>query len=350
MTEAPQALEAPVGPDWPRLEPATTYLRFPLAPHELAANVTPVGDLFVLAHLGVPRVDREAWSLEIGGLVDRPQRLRMRDLEALPMKSVEAFLQCAGNPATPTVPARLVGNVHWRGVSLATVLDAAGISPQARFVWTYGLDRGEFMGTRVGRYLKDLPIERARSADALIAFELNGAPLTPEHGYPARLVVPGFYGTNSVKWLYRMELSRTRAQGLFTTTLYNDPEEGTGPEPALRAVWSVAPESLIVSPGPGAQIARPAGTDTVEVWGWAWGDADIAQAEVSFDGGLQWTRARLEPRRGRAWQRFSADWSPRATGPAEIQCRATDTVGRTQPRTGARNAIHTVSVTVRDAL
>ncbi|MGH8150336.1 MAG: molybdopterin-dependent oxidoreductase [Steroidobacteraceae bacterium] len=348
MSEEPHAPHQPIEPDWPRLDPPTTYLKFPLAPHQLAAPVTPVGDLFVLAHLGVPRLDREAWSLEIGGLVARPMTLRMQDIEALPRRHVEAFLQCAGNPATPTVPARLVANVHWRGVSLAAVLDAAGILPEARFVWTYGLDRGGFMGAAAGRYLKDLPVERARSADVLIALELNGAPLTPEHGYPARLVVPGFYGTNSVKWLYRIELARERAQGLFTTTLYNDPIESTGPEPRSRPVWNVAAESVIVSPGPGTEI-RSSGTGAVEVWGWAWGDADIAQVEVSFDGGHEWSAARLEPRRERAWQRFSAAWSPRVAGPAELQCRATDASGRTQPRTGARNAIHGVTVTVRDA-
>lgn len=349
MTIEPHASPPSIEPHWPRLDPPTTYLKFPLAPHELAAPVTPVADLFVLAHLGVPRLDREAWSLEICGLVERPLRLGWRDIEALPPRHVEAFLQCAGNPATPTVPARLVSNVHWRGVSLAAVIDAAGVLPEARFVWTYGLDRGEFMGTAAGRYLKDMPVERARSADALIAFELNGAPLTPEHGYPARLVVPGFYGTNSVKWLYRIELARERAQGLFTTTLYNDPIEGTGPEPRLRPVWNVAAESVIVSPGPDAEIARSSGAGAVEVWGWAWGDADIAQVDVSFDGGHEWSAARLEPRRERAWQRFSVEWSPQVSGPVEIQCRATDVSGRTQPRTGARNAIHGVTVTVRDA-
>lgn len=161
----------------PVLDPPHTYLRFPLEPHGLTSGVTPVHDLFVLAHLGVPRVDPGIWCLTVGGLVERPLRLGLTELQAFPQRTVEAFLQCAGNPATPTVPARLIANLVWRGVDLATVLDAAGVAPQARFVWTFGLDRGEFLGVPSGPYLKDLPIERVRTGDVLVAWELNGAPL-----------------------------------------------------------------------------------------------------------------------------------------------------------------------------
>lgn len=363
-------------PQWPVLDPPRTYLNFPLEPHGLTSRTTPVRDLFVLAHLGVPRIDPTRWSLSIDGLVERPLTLRLEDLKALPQRTVEAFLQCAGNPATPTVPARLIANVRWRGVDLATLLDAAGVAPRARFVWTYGLDRGEFMGVASGSYLKDLPIERARTGDVLIAFELNGEALSAEHGFPARLVVPGFYGTNSVKWLYRIELASERARGPFTTTFYNDPiaaEPGSqaharssseadgrsgaeprvesGREPRSRPVWSVAPESVIVSPAPGAIVSRAGGPRGIEVWGWAWGDAPIAAVELSFDAGGRWSQARLDPPRERSWQRFSIEWWPAAvSGEVELQCRATDATGRAQPLGGARNAVHKVSVKVAEAM
>jgi sulfane dehydrogenase subunit SoxC len=323
------------------MDPAETYLKFPLAPHGLTERVTPVRDLFVLAHLGVPRVDPERWSLCIEGLVERPLRLTLADLKALPSRTVEAFLQCAGNPATPEVPARLISNVVWKGVDLQSLLETAGVAPQARLVWSYGLDRGEFMGVTSGPYLKDLPIERARAGGVLIAYEMNGESLTPEHGFPARLLVPGFYGTNSVKWLYRIELAEHRATGPFTTTFYNDKVAAAG---ELAPVWSVPVESVIVSPAAGSVILRSA--RPIEVWGWAWADAGVSHVELSVDGGRSWSSAPVEPARGRTWQRFGIEWLPDAGGGRELQCRATDRLGRTQPIEGARNAIHRVPIQV----
>jgi DMSO/TMAO reductase YedYZ molybdopterin-dependent catalytic subunit len=108
---------------WPALDPPRTVLRFPLRPHELTNRVTPADELFVLAHLGVPRIDPDKWTLSVAGLVERPLELTYTALQALPGRKVEAFLQCAGNPATPRVPARLVANVFWEGVELAALLE-----------------------------------------------------------------------------------------------------------------------------------------------------------------------------------------------------------------------------------
>jgi sulfane dehydrogenase subunit SoxC len=347
-------------PQYPPMDPAQTYLSFPLGPHGLLERVTPVHDLFVLAHLGVPRVDPERWSLGIEGLVERPLRLTLSDLKDLPSRTVEAFLQCAGNPATPDVPARLISNVVWKGVDLQSLLDTAGVGPEVRFVWSFGLDRGEFMGVASGPYLKDLPLERVRAGGVLVAYEMNGEPLTPEHGFPARLLVPGFYGTNSVKWLYRIELADRRAAGPFTTTFYNDrvtapartaasgheggPQPTVEPTHAVTPVWSVPPESVIVSPAAGSVLSRSAGS--VAVWGWAWADAGVSAVEVSVDGGQSWSRASVEPPRGRAWQRFAITWSPDLEGERELQCRARDALGQAQPIDGKRNAIHRVPIRV----
>ncbi|MGH8218223.1 MAG: molybdopterin-dependent oxidoreductase [Steroidobacteraceae bacterium] len=268
--------------------------------------------------------------------------------------SARAIPQCAGNPATPRVPARLIANVLWEGVELATLLEAAGIAPQARFVWASGLDRGEFLGVKSGPYLKDLPIERARSQDVLLAYRMNGEPLTAEHGYPVRLVVPGYYGTNSVKWLYRVEVAGHRAGGPFTTTFYNDEIESAGAAPSTQPVWSVPPEAIIVSPAVDVTIPLGPAGESITVWGWAWADAGIARVEVSVDVGRSWSTARVGPRSGPTWQRFEIEWTPaleatQTEGETELWCRATDAEGRIQPLAGARNAVHRVPVRLRRA-
>ena len=197
-------------------------------------------------------------------------------------------------------------------------------------------DYGEFFGKKVTHYVKDVPLSRVAEGDVLIAHTLNAAPLSPEHGYPARLVVPGFYGTNSVKWLCRLELADARPVGPFTTELYNDPVEGGGTKP----VWEIEPESIFVFP----RLEDTLRGGVQRIWGRAWSSAEVVSVEVSFDGGEVWNAARLTPRVGRAWQTFVIDWQPPASGKYRLQCRATDADGKKQPVTGARNAIHSVDV------
>jgi DMSO/TMAO reductase YedYZ molybdopterin-dependent catalytic subunit len=196
----------------------------------------------------------------------------------------------------------------------------------------------------VDQYVKDLPIERV-SDDVLVATEMNGEPLDAEHGFPARLVVPGFYGTNSVKWLTRITLADVRADGPFTTRWYNDPvldKEGreTG---QTSPVWQVAPESVIVSPAPSARI--PSG-QVCELWGRAWGDKPIETVEISIDGGDSWSKASLAHRTGRSWQRFAFNWRPDQGGRRRLLSRAWDVSGEGQPTAGSRNAIYAVDVEV----
>ena len=130
--------------------------------------------------------------------------------------------ECAGSPLAPFEPTRRVCNVRWTGARVSDILGDCGIAPEARFLWSSGADYGEFSGVNVDHFVKDLPLERL-SEDVLIAYEVNGEPLPPENGFPARLVVPGFYGTNSVKWLTRLEVAVGRSESPFTTTWYNDP-------------------------------------------------------------------------------------------------------------------------------
>jgi DMSO/TMAO reductase YedYZ molybdopterin-dependent catalytic subunit len=331
----------------PPMDPPNGVRRMKLAPHETRDAVTATEDLFVLAHLGIPRVDPDLWSLTVDGLVSRPLTLSLDDLKTHPKLVVEAVHQCCGSPMEPTVPTRRVANVRWGGTDLGALLDEANVDPAACFLWSYGLDGGEFAGHAVDWFVKDLPLARLAAGSVLVAYELNGAPLPAEHGFPVRLVVPGYYGTNSVKWLWRLHLAERRAGGLFTTRLYSD-ETGAGDRaaglPPTRPVWSTAPESLIVAPPPDTVIRTG---ETMDIRGWAWSFAGIDRVEVSVNGGETFVRAALDERHGWAWQGFSLSWAPDRPGEAVILARASDAAGAAQPYDGARNAMHGIRVIVQ---
>jgi DMSO/TMAO reductase YedYZ molybdopterin-dependent catalytic subunit len=328
------------------LDPAGPFLRHPLQPHQLRDRVTRTEDAIVLCHLGVARIDAEAWSLPIDGLVRRPLRLTLAELARRPHVEVASVHQCCGSPLRPDEPTRRVCNVVWGGVRLSELLADCEPEPSARFVWSSGADHGEFQGVRCDAYVKDLPLERV-AADVLIADAMNGAPLRPENGYPARLVVPGYYGTNSVKWLTRLTLAAARAASPFTTRWYNDAvRDASGQRTgAANPVWAIAPESVIVSPAPNQAVALG---ETVEVWGWAWADGGISTVEVSVDGAdaAANIHTTVEPSSGRAWQRFATTWWPERPGACELISRAQSSDGRAQPDTGARNAVHRVPVRI----
>jgi sulfane dehydrogenase subunit SoxC len=330
----------------PFLQGNTPVRDVKLRPHELTSPLTDVADLFVLAHFGVPRVDPARWLVSIAGMVERPRSFTLEELKARPKRVVEAVHQCCGNPLEPAVPARRVANVRWGGADLGALLDEAGIDPAARFVWSFGVDGGEFAGTHSNWYVKDLPVQRLAAGEVLLAYELNGAPLPAEHGFPVRLVVPGYYATNSVKWLWRIQVAERRTERPFTTMFYNDDpgEGGAAAGRRSRPVWAIAPESIIVKPAPDAVIGvyKPA-----EIRGWAWCYGGAAAVEITFDEGASFTRAALAPRRGWEWQSFSLLWLPLEPGEVHIGARAIDAGGVAQPLAGARNAMHSVRVLVR---
>ncbi len=326
-----------------KLDPHKFIRRIPLAPHQMQDRLTRVEDAIVLCHLGLPRITREDWSLAIDGLVLRPRTLSFSDLMRYEKVSVTSVHQCAGSPLAPSEPTQRVCNVSWAGARLADILAECEPHPTVRFVWSTGADYGEFAGVSVEAYVKDMPVDRVRS-DVLVAYEMNGELLEPEHGFPARLVVPGFYGTNSVKWLTRVTLAEARASGPFTQHWYNDPVQGECASASGRTVpvWAIAPQSAIVAPAPDAAINASKAT---EIWGWAWADGGVGQVEISVDGG-SWQPALLEPVAERAWQRFTLSWLPAKCGAVTLASRATAASGECQPTSGRRNAIYRVSVSV----
>ncbi|HXX26407.1 MAG TPA: molybdopterin-dependent oxidoreductase [Pseudolabrys sp.] len=318
------------------MDPPRTFRRVPLLPHQMSDAVTAQRDLFVLGHFGVSRIDPQQWTLAFDGLVNTPRSFRLDGIRSLPKVEVESFHQCAGYPQDPTIATRRVGNVVWAGADLKALLGALGVSPRARFLWAYGADSGEYEGVRSDPYLKDCPLARIDAGGALLAYEMNGEPLDAEHGFPLRLIVPGFYGTNCVKWLTRLHLAEMRADGPFTTQLYNDRLAD-----GVRPVWEIAPESLIVSPAPETRLAGE-----TDIWGWAWADGGVAKVEVSADNGATWRVAELAPQRGWAWQKFSIRWMPERSGAAVLMSRATSKRDDVQPAAGWRNCVYAVPVTV----
>jgi DMSO/TMAO reductase YedYZ molybdopterin-dependent catalytic subunit len=270
--------------------------------------------------------------------VDRPFVLDYEALVRLPAVEVTAVLECFGNPVEPDVATRRVANVVWRGARLEDLLDRAGVRPEARYVWAEGLDSGSFANVQSDRYVKDLPLARALEPDVLVAWAMNGTELTVEHGFPARVFVPGYFGTNAVKWLSRLTLAAERPDSLFTTRLYNRRVAGE-----LRPVRELDVHAVIVAPADGATLPR--GPQVIE--GWAWSHEPVRAVEVSLDAGATWTEARLAPRGpDHQWQAFTLAWDASVPGRHELQARATDVEARTQPAAG-RNRIHSVKVVVQ---
>jgi DMSO/TMAO reductase YedYZ molybdopterin-dependent catalytic subunit len=317
------------------------HTRIPAVPHELTDRITPVEKSIVLCHLGVPDIETDQWRLTIDGMVERPAVLTFGQLKQFPFCELQSFHQCAGSPLNPHQPTRRICNVIWGGARLKDVLANSRVLPGATFLWSSGSDGGMLADTVCPTYMKDLPIDRI-GQDVLIAYEMNGKPLLPEHGYPARLVVPGYYGTNSVKWLRRLELSSTRASGPFTTKWYNDPLYGADGTPTgeTQPVWAVAPQSIIVCPAPAATIT--AGR-TYEIWGWAWADEGVDQVVLSTDG-LSWFETVVEKQAERGWQRFSMDWAAPHRGKFSIMSRARSCGGIVQPLAQRRNAIFSIEI------
>jgi DMSO/TMAO reductase YedYZ molybdopterin-dependent catalytic subunit len=318
------------------MDPAT-LVRHKVRAEQLTSAITPNDDVFVLAHFGIPRFDADEWRLHVDGMVRKPLSLTLDDVKRFPRFEAESFIKCAGFPNDPTIATRSVSNAVWCGADLRDVLDACGLDPAAQYLWATAPDHGIHLGFSADRYRKDVPVTRVNEGGVLLVYEMNGAPLPVTHGFPVRLFVPGFYGTNSVKWICRLEAARDRAPGVLTNELYNDPAPGGG----RRPVWQVPPESLIVAPADHAKIAP----GRHEIRGWCWGEHAIAQVDISLDGGQSWRGAAIEPRRQMAWQRFSllADCLP---GLLTIMARATDVRGAIQPLREARNAVHVIRVSV----
>lgn len=324
-------------------------------------DVTPLGLHYLLTHYDIPDVDAESWRLEIDGLVERPLSLSLEDLRARPAVEIAVTMECAGNgrahlePHVVSQPWLLeaVGTARWRGVPAAGLLEEARVRDGAVEALFTGLDHG-VEGGEEQSYARSLPLGELLAGDAILAYEVNGVPLPPQHGFPLRLVVPGWYGMTSVKWLARVSLVDEPFDGYQMRHAYRlRREEGEVGEPIMR----MAPRSLMVPPGIPEFLSRSrvAESGRCEVVGRAWsGESEIAGVDVSTDGGETWAPAELgDDVLGRwAWRswRFAWDATP---GEYELCSRARDAAGNVQPleplwNLGGylNNAVQRVAVTV----
>lgn len=313
-------------------------------PSLFSSRITNEADLFKVWHLGIPDIEGGEWTLHIRGLVKKAAQFSLAELRALPQTSVTTFHECAGNPLNPKVPQRRVGNVTWTGVRLADLLNMVGVNDEARFIISKGIDHGVYNNDYYAEYEKDLPLEKALDPNVLIALDINGEPLPVDRGGPVRLVVPGYYGTNSTKWLSNLVVSDVRSTSAFTTIYYMDRERVNG-QNKETPVWAVSPNSLIIHPQNG-QSLKP---EEVEIWGWAWAEAPITSVEVSTDGGETWQEASVAPRNEMEWQRFSLSWYPKTVGEYCIMVRAADIRGNRQPLTPRRNQVSRVMIFVEQS-
>ena len=301
-------------------------------------DLTPVGLHYLLVHYDVPFVDASAWRLAVTGAVDRPATLTLDDLRRRPSIDLVATMECAGNGRALLEPRPLsqpwlteaVGTARWTGVPLGSLLEEARPRAAAVDVVFGGLDRGVEGGIEQ-RYERSLPLAEALDAGAVLAYEMNGAPLPPQHGFPLRLVVPGWYGMTNVKWLETIRVDDEPFAGYQVTHSYRmratEDEEG-------RAVTRMRPRSLMIPPGVPDFFSRDrvveAGSTTLEGRAWS-GRAPVVRVEVSTDGGMTWADATLGDELGAwAWRGWSLAWD--ATPGEHVLCsRATDATGETQP-------------------
>ena len=326
--------------------------------------VTPVGLHYVLIHYDIPVVDPASWRLVIDGSVHRGLALSLDDLRQRPTVTSRVTMECAGNGRARLSPRALsqpwlveaVGTAEWTGTPLRPLLEEAGLSGRAVELVFSGLDRGIEGGVEQ-RYQRSLRVGEALGDGVLLAWEVNGQPLPPQHGFPLRLVVPGWYGMASVKWLERVTAVEDGFRGYQQLRAYRYRQQ---PDDTGEPVSRIAPRSLLVPPGIPEFMTRrrfvPMGPCRLEGRAWSgWGP--VAEVEVSDDGGRTWLAAELDPPDGpHAWQRWSATWEPAGPGDYELCCRATDASGREQPTSPqwnlggyADNDVHRVAVTVRPA-
>lgn len=298
--------------------------------------VTPTRLFFVRNHFDPPAIAQpERWELSLEGLVSRPARWTLAQLEAMPQHTVFATVECAGNgrsflrekAAGVQWGAGAIGHAEWTGVRLRDLLEPAGVKASAVEVIFEGADRGTEDGVAMN-FSRSLPLAKALDPDTLIALRMNGEPLEPNHGAPLRLFVPGWYGVASVKWLRAMRVVDQPYQGYFQTTKYSILRPG----PEGRRREPLGPGSVkseILTPRDGAAL----GLGTIRIAGVAWaGESGLARVDVSTDGGRSWQAAHLKGlSQPYSWRQWEALWTVTAPGDYALVARAHATTGESQP-------------------
>ncbi len=299
--------------------------------------VTPNRLFFVRNHFDEPTIDLASWRLRVEGCVQRSRQWTMPDLLSLPQRSVFATVECAGNGRsflTAPMPgvqwgAGAIGHAEWTGVPLAIVLEQAGLKSETQEIVFEGADRGtEADHPQPMQFARSLTLEKALDPDTLLVHRMNGEPLRPNHGFPLRLFVPGWYGVASVKWLQKIEAIDRVFDGYYQTVKYTV-KRRTGKGTCSEVVGPMAVKSEIIRPQSGAVL----GLGTNRLFGVAWaGEEAVAGVDVSIDGGRTWSPAQLiGPQAKYSWNMWEYLWEVAQPGSYQILSRAISTGGRIQP-------------------
>ena len=309
---------------------------------QLSDFITPTELFYIRSHFPTPELNPVAYRLSIRGAVRNELSLSYADIRAMPSRTCVATLECAGNSRVflvPPVPGAqwelgAVGNAEWTGVPLSVLLERAGLADDVCDLVLEGADRGvpkeEAKPPGSISCARSIPTARAMEPDVLIAYQMNGQDLTPDHGYPLRAIVPGHYGMASVKWLTDIIAATQPFQGYWQTSDYGywDDSEGT---PVRRPLAEMKLKS---------QIARPRVYERLEpdrpytIFGAAWaGDTDVTEIWISLDGGASWVQGEfLDQINRHAWRRWKYDWiTPAQPGRHTLLARARGADQRAQP-------------------
>jgi len=305
----------------------------------LRYDITPVGMHYLLTHFDIPAVNGSDWELKVGGHVRRPVRLSLDAIMRRPAVTVAVTLECAGNGRALLTPRPLsqpwlgeaVGTAEWTGTPLEPLLAEAQPLEGARDVVFTGLDRG-IQGGVEQQYERSLAMEDAIRDEVLLAYAINGQPLLPQHGYPLRLIVPGWYGMTHVKWLRSITVVDSKFAGYQQALAYHHRRSATEEG---AAVARILPRALMIPPGMPDFMSRTRfvdqGVHVIEGRAWS-GRAPIVSVEFSHDGGGSWNAAPLDRAASDyAWRRWTYRWAASSPGETELCVRATDAAGNTQP-------------------
>lgn len=311
--------------------------------------VTPTRRMFIRNNLNTPHIDAAKHVLTVRGLVERELQLTLDDLRQMTVWSQVAMLECAGAGRTAFRPVPRgspwpetggMGCPRWHGVSLADILNRAGVRSGAVHVAFFGLDRGPLPA--IPPVVRSIPISKAMERHTMVATGMNDEPLPAVHGAPMRSLAPGWVGSASIKWLSAIEVLPAPFKGTYMDDSYRIPAMPVAPGEPMPADalmtedWPI--KSMITWPGPGERVRRGR---LIEVEGRAWvGEGVVRRVDLSFDEGVTWQRALLDRRGDKyAWRRFNLDHVPERPGFQTVLARATDDRGHTQPFVPAWNPL-----------
>jgi DMSO/TMAO reductase YedYZ molybdopterin-dependent catalytic subunit len=308
--------------------PAPSMVMNLLRWEDLDSRLTPNDKFFGITHYEWPSIDEAAWKLEIDGLVRRPLTFTLSDLQSRPRQEVDFTLECSGNHGFPWFVGG-IGTARWAGTPLATILQEAEPLENGIEVVFVGTDSGEetIRDTKVRQsFARSMSLADATNPANLLCYEMNGAPLPKQNGYPLRLIAPGWYGIANVKWLKRIEVRETRFMGRFMARDYVTLRAERRGDEVTWVETSVGRSRLKSVP---AKVTRHDGR--YRIVGAAWG-APLARVDVQIDSG-PWLAATIDRDENaeHAWKLWSLDWEPALPGEHSITSRAVDTAGRIQP-------------------